>query len=172
MMLSANSSSNILVLFIGNNGGGQFGVGSTENDSIGKFIKCTNPSISKVFTSTNYTIYSDDNYQNIWSAGNTSNQCCSQNKLKNQKVIKTYLPITYFQDNQIKIKKICVSLGGKCTYFISDDDKLYGCGRNEHYEMGLASKNGKIRSALNKLFKTPQQQNIYTPTLIYLHYQM
>ena len=51
--------------------------------------------------------------------------------------------ITYFNENGIKIQKICLSLYGSFTFFISDNGQLYhlyGCGKNKDGIYGLMQK--------------------------------
>ena len=50
-----------------------------------------------------------DQYDNIWSAGNNSNGQCATNDFKKITNNDGFHKITYFNDNNIKIKKIWVN---------------------------------------------------------------
>lgn len=54
------------VFFIGRNSDGEFGIGNTTPQK--ELIKCK-LAITKIHSSTEYTFYADDNYENIWFAG-------------------------------------------------------------------------------------------------------
>ena len=109
--------------FIGFNGCGEMGLG--HKNKVHKLTKCKYE-ITKIYPSNQYTIFSDDNYENIWGAGyNHRGQCgVGGDIVPNGKLIK----LDYFQQNKIKIKKICVSSVGNSTFFITQNNKLYGCG--------------------------------------------
>eukprot|EP01083_Nonionella_stella_P087611 243805_1 len=44
------------------------------------------------------------------------------------------------QTDLIHIKKICVSVSGYCTFFISQNNKVYGNGNNRKYQLGFRDK--------------------------------
>lgn len=117
------------IFLIRQNNSGQF---KLENNN----GSCTEYNIDKLFPSFKYNIYAENGYENIWSAGcNDFGQCAVGNFEKN---INPFHPILYFQQNGIKIRKICVNIhGGYHSFFISDHNELYGVGRNEDGEMGL-----------------------------------
>ena len=130
--------SQIAVFFIGQNEASEFGLSHTN--LLTKFQECPNNSITKVFASNDFNIFSDNDYKQIWSAGfNRYGQCGVGKEVEN---ILTYTRITYFKQNKINIQKICVSICGDSTYFISDKGKLYGCGK--HYDQCLGINNEPI----------------------------
>ena len=112
---------------------GEFGLGHENEVTKLKEYKYQ---ITKVHPSDQYTIYADDNYKNIWTAG--SNYCgeCGIGYTHKRK-ISTLRSIEYFKINKIQISKICVSIAGSVTFFITNDNKLYGCGSNGNSKLGL-----------------------------------
>ena len=102
--------------------------GFNSFDPLKEFTASPIPSISNVIPSACYSIYTDDNYTNLWVTGrNYHGECCIDTK--DSKRITTFTPITYFKDNHISIKKICLSIVGNTTFFIDDDNRLYACGQ-------------------------------------------
>eukprot|EP01084_Bolivina_argentea_P015373 28761_1 len=45
--------------------------------------------------------------------------------------------IDYFRAHKINIQKLCVSINGFCTFWITDDKNVYGNGRNDRNQLGL-----------------------------------
>ena len=114
-----------IMYFIGYNLCGEFGLG--HNNSSMKLIACSSKSITKVFPSEKYSIYSNDNYSQIFAAGSNRHGQCGVGH--NQKMNK-FQSIKYFNKHNIKIEKICTNVSGRCTFFISDKHQLYACGNN------------------------------------------
>ena len=89
--------------------------------------------IKKIISGAKFDVYCDDN-QNIWTAGiNTSGQCCS-NQYKD---IDGYYNMKYFKDNNIIINKICTTPQSSTVFWITNDNKIYGNGSNENYQLGI-----------------------------------
>ena len=141
------------VFFIGQNENGQFGMGHCQN--LKELTKCNHKCIKKVFASNGYSIFTDNDYENIWSAGwNEFGQCGVGNF---DRKIKQYSQIRFFRKNRIKIKKISVNVCARFTFFISDKNKLFGCGWNEEGAMGL---NEEEQSNVNEPILIDQLQNV------------
>ena len=81
-----------------------------------------NPLISKVYPMNGFVIYTDQDINNIWISTSSSQ------KTKNP--INIQSEITYFKDNNIKIKKICSNIISECVFFITNTNKLYAYGNN------------------------------------------
>lgn len=109
-----------------------------------------NNKICNVYPGFYDTICSDKNHVNIWAAGsNAYGQCCVVTKnqtilgrlLKKENHQLSHLPswtrITYFKENGIKIHKICVSLFGCVSFFISDMGRVYAVGKNSGGQFSL-----------------------------------
>ena len=129
MAVSAGNTSRVFV--IGDNSYGEMGLGHSTSIAIHKLTE-TNSGISNIHLSRRYTIYSDDDYKNIWSVGrNDYGQCGREGDGKLLQKIK------FFEENQITIKKICVSPVGNSTFFITKDNKVYVCGSNKADKLGL-----------------------------------
>ena len=113
------------VFFVGLNTG-SFGMEHTINQAT--LVKSTNtPSIAKIHSSNGHAIYTDKDHDRLWAAGcNEYGQCGTGNSQDNEK----FTPITYFKQHQIIIKKVCMSLVAGCTFFLSDANRIYGCGKN------------------------------------------
>ena len=120
---------------IGQNESGELGLGNTE--AVFKLIEHSKHGIKNIICGYQYKIYIDYN-NNYWSAGYNSYGTCSINK-KDDTITKLE-PITYFNKNKIKIKKICASIAGFCTFWITNDNKLYGNGSNKNNQLGIDNK--------------------------------
>eukprot|EP01084_Bolivina_argentea_P281421 481500_1 len=140
----SSSTQTTAVFFIGYNEYGEFGLNHKKN--LKRLKKCTNPRIIKVFPSYKYIIYADIDYKNIWSAGHNKYGQCGVGHFTER--IKKLAKIKYFEENGIKIKKICVNFGASHTLFISDRNELFGCGENKDFgsrsRMGLNGKNLRL----------------------------
>ena len=131
----ASLQSDQKVFFIGYNSFGEFGFG--HDQPLRNFKQCEYP-ITRIYAGNTYSIYSDDNYENIWSAGyNAYGQCGIGEQGKS--TLFEFNEITYFKDNNIKIKKICVSPIGGSSFFITTNGNVYGCGDNDTNQLGLTS---------------------------------
>ena len=129
MAVSAGNKSRVFV--IGHNSFGELGLG--HRNPITKLTEIKS-GITNIHSSNRYTIYSDDDYKNIWSAGSNHHGQCGK---KGDSKFLDLEKIIFFEKNQINIKKICVSSVGCSTFFITKDNKLYGCGFNANDELGL-----------------------------------
>ena len=135
------SSSKVFV--IGYNGYGEFGFNDhniplddiTSIKSIKSITPCPNKEITQIFSGNSYSIYSNNNYQKLWSAGNNSRGSCGLGHYKRK--VEHLTPITFFQNNNIKIKQIFVNPAGYGSFFVTLDDKLYASGRNGRRQLGL-----------------------------------
>ena len=83
-------------------------------------------------------LLTEDELNNILVAG--SNICGQLGINTNGKFITTLTPLTFFKDKNIKIKKIFVSIQALSTFFLTTDNKIYGCGANTDDDLGLENK--------------------------------
>ena len=74
-------------------------------------IPCPEKKVSKAFSGNEYSIYADDNYDNLWSAGYNGEGSCGVGK-KTRASLTKLTPITYFKKNGIKIERVYVSPSG------------------------------------------------------------
>ena len=71
-------------------------------------------------------------HKNVWNVGgNTFGQCGREGE-EDRKLPQK---ITFFEKNQINIRKICVSPVGCSTFFITNDDEVCGCGLNNNDQL-------------------------------------
>ena len=108
------------------------------SEKVNILTPCPEKNVLKAFSGEGYSIYTDDNYENIWSAGNNSKGSCGVGKQQVYKLI-NLTPITYFNKHGIKIKKISVNPSSYGSFFISKDNKLYACGKNGVGQLGIGS---------------------------------
>ena len=138
------------VYFVGYNTG-WFGLGHDTPQH--KPIKCTNKLITKVYPSNCFSIYSDDNHKKLFAAGfkdyewatNSANNCT------------LFQRITYFEENQINVKKTCVSMAEGCIFFITDQGQLYGYwdDRNQGLFHPEESNTADVSNHINKTIIMP-----------------
>ena len=127
------STSNKLRIFcIGYNSHGEFGFGHAK--TFRELTEINHP-ITRVYSSNMYSINSDEEHTNIWSAGDNRVGSCGNTLHGDESMI--YGKISYFEHRNIDIKKICVSPVGYTTFFIIKDNKAYGCGNNCNDQLGL-----------------------------------
>ena len=122
---------------IGQNGHGELIL--NQFGPVHKLTPVAGKKISKAFSGNQYSIYTDDNYDNLWSAGYNHRGSCGVGNP--QATLKKLTPITYFNEHGIKIKQISVNTSGYGSFFISKDNILYACGLNNGGQLGIASKN-------------------------------
>eukprot|EP01084_Bolivina_argentea_P149255 260750_1 len=120
------------VFFIGRNCCGQFGLGWMHSNQIREITQCRESRINKVFPSSQHIIYADNGYKNIWGAGRNDYGQCGVGYFR-----QTVNEYTAIKLKGINIKKICVNSTGSHTFFISDKNELFGCGKNRDGDMGL-----------------------------------
>ena len=72
----------------------------------------------KTFSGHSYSIYTDDNYGNLWSIGRNWSGCCGVGKAQLKQLI-NLTPITYFNKHGIILKKVFVNPSGYGSFFIS-----------------------------------------------------
>ena len=118
---------------IGLNKFGNLGINRSYEFNI--LTPCPEQKISKAFSGNAYSIYTDDNYDKVWSAGFNACGRCGIG-INNYELYKL-TPITYFNKHGIKIKQISVNTSGGGSFFISADNKLYACGNNYSGQLGL-----------------------------------
>ena len=142
------------VLFIGKNTNGEAGLG--HNKSIKKLTEL--PSwIEYIYSGNAYTVYSGNNNKILYASGSNFHGACAIGNIK-PNIIK-HTKITYFNEENINnIDKICINPAGSCTFWITDDNKIYGNGANDKYQLGLAGKSNKaepmlIRALQSRLWK-------------------
>ena len=123
-------------------------LGINEHERVCGLTPCPEKKVSRAFSGVSYSIYTDENYDNLWSAGFNKKGSCGVPT--EQKLLKQLTAITYFDKHGIKIKKISVSPSSFGSFFISKDNKVYACGNN-------------VRDALGFRFGN---DSIYEPTLI------
>lgn len=52
-------------------------------------------------------------------------------------LIVKFCKIKYFQQNKIIIKRICTNAVSNCTFFITNNNQVYGCGQNNYGNLGI-----------------------------------
>eukprot|EP01084_Bolivina_argentea_P200025 342114_1 len=82
-----------------------------------------------------YSIYCDYHNQHFWASGCNENGECAIDKDKH--IISTVTLITYFTDNNIKIKKVFTNISGSSTFWLTRNNCVYAHGTNNYYQLGL-----------------------------------
>ena len=98
--------------------------------------------ILKAFSGNSYSIYTDDNYGNMCAVGSNISGSCGVGT--RQILLEKITPITYFIKHGIIIKRIFINPSGYGSFFISNDNKLYACGKNNAGQLGIASNDHRI----------------------------
>eukprot|EP01084_Bolivina_argentea_P123346 218581_1 len=108
--------------------------------------------LTDIFSGFGYTIYGNHKTQKYYAVGNNiCGQCgiekvivktsdgTSQSVESGKKLRLKFSSINYFCDNEIKIKKVCLSVNGCCTFWITEDNKVYGHGKNNENQLGITT---------------------------------
>ena len=104
---------------------GWYGLVSQNNAVNEKLLSCINPSIQKVFHGLEFSMFSDNPFENIWSAGlNKENQC----GYPGQHYVKTCTLIDFFSKNNVKIINIFTNHSSDAAFFESDTGDIYVTG--------------------------------------------
>ena len=56
--------------------------------------------------------------------------------------------MTYFEDNNISVNKICTNTNGSNTFWIDDKHQLYTCGKNAHSQLGIGDNKNRRKPEL------------------------
>ena len=128
------STLSVKILFLGHNSNSEFGLSNAESgEDIDQFMSCPNKEFKKVFSGNAFNIFTDDTLQKLWVSGCNKNGECG---VGHKTTVCTYKSIDYFQNHNIKIKKICVNVAAECIFYISDKHELYACGMMKGLDIG------------------------------------
>eukprot|EP01084_Bolivina_argentea_P002892 5382_1 len=105
------------------------------------------PDIRQICSGNGYTIYCNHEKQEYYACGNNRQGQCGIDgikiKLGNNEYLKpakidnlSFSAINYFKHNRIRIKKVCTNVVGSCTFWISENNKLYANGDSCGYKLG------------------------------------
>ncbi len=127
-----------IILFIGKNSNGEAGLGHKKSLKILTKL----PSwIEHIYSGNAYTIYSGNNNKILYASGSNYHGACGINNLK-ANVVK-HTKIAYFNEHDINIHKICINPTGSCSFWVTNDNKIYGNGLNDKFQLGLSGKSNK-----------------------------
>eukprot|EP01084_Bolivina_argentea_P110289 196971_1 len=138
------------VVSIGENHYGQFGMGHRRDKS--KLARLKTPTtVQQFYCGGNFNIYLD-NESNYWCAGlNSYGQCAKDMKYT---IIPKWTRINFFKNKNIKIRQLFVSYSANSVFWLTENNKVYGNGQNNHYQLGIIGDN----------------KNHYIPQLIPIHF--
>eukprot|EP01083_Nonionella_stella_P082502 227708_1 len=130
---------------IGGNCFGELAVNHTNT-----LVQLTNisksKSISKAYSGFQFTIYAEAKNKKYWSCGYNSfgelGIGSSDEWLNKPK------QITFFKQNKLKIKKLCVNVCGSGAFWITHGNTVYGHGRNDSYQLGVLHKDNVNKPTL------------------------
>eukprot|EP01084_Bolivina_argentea_P126093 223335_1 len=131
------------VYVIGNNEYGELAFGNDEHiTSLTPASFNLSKQINDIHCGYQYTIFSDSIRHKLYSAGwNCGIEI-------NDKFITEITPIKYFNDIKTPIVKICANISGCCTFWITENNRLYGQGLNEHWQLGLSDDKNRLKPTL------------------------
>ena len=98
--------------------------------------------ITSIHSNFDHTIYS--NHDNTIQIVTGSNEFGQLGLSSQSQSLPQFAEISYFNNNNIKIKKICRHFGGRHRFWISQDDDLYVCGKNDQGQLGLYDKTNRF----------------------------
>eukprot|EP01084_Bolivina_argentea_P255458 429672_1 len=127
-----------IILFVGKNSNGEAGLGHMK---ILKELTELPSWIENIYSGNAFTIYTSNDNKIIYASGSNYHGACGINNLK-PNVIK-HTKVKYFNENNINIKRICLSSCSSCTFWLTDDHKVYGNGLNDKFQLGLTGKSNK-----------------------------
>ena len=124
---------------IGRNDHGEFGIcHGHSRDKLEQLDKTKH--IENIYSGRHYTIYSYQNGKNnaknqYFAAGHNSD---GELGLNHTKTVNKLSQIKYFNKNNIIIKKVCVNVNSSTTFWICQNDKVYGNGDNYCGQLGIS----------------------------------
>ena len=122
--------------------------------------------VKEIYSGNSYKICFDSVNQNVWMKGlNAYGACCFDEKGRwttgysefVHPTLSEWTPMTFFKEKCIILRKICVSVSGQCTFFITDNNILYGAGYNENGALGVVTE----KCSINRMM-----ENQYLPVRI------
>ena len=128
------------VKIIGRNNCNQFGIQDPSlNSLVDGAINNLSTKIEQIIAGVDFTIYCEEKYKNVWTAGaNYSGQCATNTFAKVKHVeFDAFHPILFFKNKGINIKKICTNVNARTVFWITESGQVYGNGRNEGYNLGI-----------------------------------
>eukprot|EP01084_Bolivina_argentea_P178981 309315_1 len=130
------------IIVLGHNEHGELGLGHTENVEcmtvLNSLPKDQYSSAIQIYSGYKFSIYTNISGEHErhyhWAAGgNYHGECCMSVDRNPTKCN----AIHYFKSHDITIKKICVSIGGQCVFWITDTNDVYANGLNDYGQLGL-----------------------------------
>ena len=134
-----STENEVIVFYIGFNGCTESGIDKEVKSELPELTPCNIKAINKIYSGNSFTFYTSNDFTNIIVAGGNYTGACAipinKGDNDNDTDILQFTPVTFFNDNNIKINKICVNPSADSSFFITSDDKLYGCGRNQNHQL-------------------------------------
>ena len=152
------------VFVIGHNVAGELGFKSIEEqtDLVESNIneKCKN--IQQIISGKKFSVYIDnEETQNIWTIGdNLKGQCADHKPAADHK----FKQLNYFQDEGIKIAKICTSPAAESIFWITDKNQVYANGANDFHQLGIGTKGHQYNPVLVESLSTQHVIDIQAST--------
>ena len=124
------------VCVVGSNNSGELGVsGDVKQLTNLTTLKSDKIDIDSVHFGYEFTIFCNKDFTNIHAAGTNDAHQCSAIAVSDI----PFSAINYFNSKGIKIKKVYVNITGDSLFWLTDDNKVFGSGSNNHTQLG----NGK-----------------------------
>ena len=128
------STEEVDLYVIGKNDNNELGLDFINVNELTKFNHSL--CVKQVNCTLNSTFFTDNNNRYFVSGCNEQGQCGIDST---KQYVKQPYEIKFFQQNNIKMNKICSSVCGKSVFWIGNNNKLYGSGNNTSCQLGLGS---------------------------------
>ena len=125
-----------VVKVIGDNIHGQFGttIPYLPPNLVDGGINKLSTNINQIIFGSQYAIYCEEGYKNIWTAGYNSFGQCATDTFKDG-----FHLLTFFKNKGINIKKICTNVNAYNVFWITESGLVYGNGTNTEYQLGIGN---------------------------------
>eukprot|EP01083_Nonionella_stella_P113357 334164_1 len=100
-------------------------------------------SVKDIHCGNYFNVYCGDTQsQSYWICGlNDNGQCGIESNLAS---IDKLWSINYFERQNIKIQQVCCNTAGRCMFWITEQNEIYGHGHCEYYQLGVGTKKHQL----------------------------
>ena len=125
----------VSVLWVGENNCNELASSTTISKQLVRSgITNRSTQIKHILSGNKFTIYCDEGYQNIWTAGHNDYGELAANDFDD---IDGIYSLTFFKDNNIKIREASVTSDAHTVFWITESNTAYGHGHNFSGNLGI-----------------------------------
>eukprot|EP01084_Bolivina_argentea_P122637 217312_1 len=123
------------IFVIGSSYSGEFGLGPVQELDKLTNVVCHH-NITQIYSGYSFAIYTDSETKIILAAGADGYHQCAIGRNDDPT---TLTAVTYFHDHNIKINRIFVNVASECSFWKTNNNNVYGSGRNDNGQLGIGN---------------------------------